>query len=176
MAYNSPQELCLISSQTASASATISFTSGISSNFNVYVIKLRNIRAATNGTFVNMLWSIDGGSTYLAGTSYKWGEINSTSAGLSQNGSSGGASFQITEGTSSSNSRFVNGEIQLFNLSDTNVKTYYSYCESLGSSGNMQSYTICGVNTGTTAVNAIRIQMSSGNITSGTLSLYGVNE
>ncbi len=45
-------DLILLSTQTASASATISFTSGIDSTYDSYVFKFYDIHPATDNTFL----------------------------------------------------------------------------------------------------------------------------
>jgi len=175
MAYNDPQELCLIQTLTASTSATISFTSGIGSNFNVYVVKLRNILPSSNAVTLRMLWSTNGGSSYLS-SGYKWAMINSVSTGLSQDGSNSTVAVQVCNSMSSTAGRVMNGEIILYELNNSNFKTAFCYTDKQGSSGNMEGQSVMGSHTGTTAVNAIRFQAGSGNIASGTFSLYGVNE
>ena len=54
----------LISTQTASSSATLSFTSGIDSTYKEYVFKFYNIHPATNNAKFTFSLSIDGGSNY----------------------------------------------------------------------------------------------------------------
>ena len=54
----------LISTQTASSSSTISFTSGIDSTYDEYVFKWINCHPATNSVTFQMNVSIDGGSNY----------------------------------------------------------------------------------------------------------------
>jgi hypothetical protein len=56
--------ITLISSQTASASASISFTSGIDSTYKAYKFVFSNIHLATNVDEFGFLTSIDGGSSY----------------------------------------------------------------------------------------------------------------
>ena len=58
--------LNLISTQTASSSSTISFTSGIDDTYDSYVFKFYNIHPATAQTFFRFNLSIDGGSNYNA--------------------------------------------------------------------------------------------------------------
>jgi hypothetical protein len=55
--------LTLISSQTASASATISFTTGIDSTYDEYIFKFINIHPAVDKDFT-FNFSTDGGSNY----------------------------------------------------------------------------------------------------------------
>src|SRR6056300_1725488 len=57
-------DLILLSTQTASASATIDFTSGIDSTYDSYVFKFINIHPQTDTVYFQMNLSTDGGSTY----------------------------------------------------------------------------------------------------------------
>jgi hypothetical protein len=55
--------ITLISSQTASASASLSFTTGIDSTYRTYLFKFINMHPATDANFSFNL-STDGGSSY----------------------------------------------------------------------------------------------------------------
>jgi hypothetical protein len=55
--------ITFISSQTASASASISFTSGLTSTYKAYKFVFSNMHPASNGGF-QMNFSTDGGSNY----------------------------------------------------------------------------------------------------------------
>jgi hypothetical protein len=57
-------KMTLISSQTASGSASISFTSGIDSTYPIYRFEFINIHPSNNGTAFQFNMSIDGGSNY----------------------------------------------------------------------------------------------------------------
>jgi len=175
MAYNYPQELVLIQTLPASSSSTISFTSGISSNFNSYVVKVRNYVPTTNATSFRMLWSTDGGSTYLGGTSYLYSSLLTETSSNSHPASTGTSSFALAPTVSSTSGRALNGEIILHNLSDSNLKNFMGTFE-YESSGSAMSYISITGSNGTTAINAIRFQSSSSTIASGTFYLYGVTE
>jgi hypothetical protein len=57
--------LILLSTQTASASANISFTTGIDSTYDEYIFKFINCHPATDGVNLQVnLSSTDGGSNY----------------------------------------------------------------------------------------------------------------
>ena len=56
--------LILLSTQTASASASISFTSGIDSTYDSYVFKFINIHPSVDNTRLGFNLSTDGGSNY----------------------------------------------------------------------------------------------------------------
>jgi len=176
MAYNFIQEICKIETKTASNSSTISFTSGIGTNFNVYLVKTRDVILITNSTYIQMLFSTDGGSTYL-NSAYNWGHVSyGTGFGPSSGGGESVAFIQIGNALSNATNQSVNADITLYNLNNSSgVKICRGYTTGIGS-GNVSIFNTVGLNTGTTAVNAIRFQMSSGNISSGTFTLYGVQE
>jgi hypothetical protein len=56
--------LVLLSTQTASASASISFTTGIDSTYDEYIFKFINIHPATDSVNFTFNLSTDGGSSY----------------------------------------------------------------------------------------------------------------
>jgi hypothetical protein len=56
--------LTLLSTVTASGSASISFTSGINSTYDVYQFKFINIHPATDAVYFQFNLSTDGGSNY----------------------------------------------------------------------------------------------------------------
>jgi hypothetical protein len=56
--------ITLISSQTASASASISFTSGLTSTYKAYKFEFINMHPATNNVLFQFNLSTDGGSNY----------------------------------------------------------------------------------------------------------------
>ena len=56
-------ELTLLETQTASSSATISFTSNIDSTYDAYMFKFYDIHPATDGVYLNFQASTNGGSS-----------------------------------------------------------------------------------------------------------------
>jgi hypothetical protein len=56
--------MTLISSQTASGSASIEFTSGIDSTYPIYKFEFINIHPATDGAYFQFNMSTDSGSNY----------------------------------------------------------------------------------------------------------------
>jgi len=177
--------LILLSTQTASASATIDFTSGIDSTYDSYVFKFVNIHAGSEGANFEFQGSTDGGSNYnvtLTTTFFR--------AVHGEDGSSGTVSYEtdkdLAQSTSfqrighsmSTNSKAcLGGTLFLFNPSSTTfVKHFmargsvnYAYTPGYGFDANVAGY----FNT-TSAVNAVRFQMSSGNIDDGIIKMYGV--
>lgn len=166
-----------LSSQTASSSSSIDFNSGISSTYTQYIIVCRNVIPATDNQLFLMRFSTDGGSTFET-TGYA-----STTITINSSGSAAGqtATSYITAASNSAGRGFGNASneignyiFEIFNPSDTSVFT-----SSIGHGGWKNTNYLTGMTAGawesTTAVNSFRILMGTGNITSGSFDLFGVN-
>ena len=179
-------DLVLISSQTASASATISFTTGLDSTYDEYIFKFINIHPSGADNYFTFNMSTDSGSNYNV--------TKTTTFFLAQHGEDGtGASLEYQTGNDLAQStgfqrlssptgnqdadKNISGSLTLFNPSST---TYVKHFMSVSSNLDMSNYSIqtftAGYGNTTSAVNAVRFQMSSGNIDAGTISLYGVKK
>ena len=174
--------LNLISTQTASSSSTISFTSGIDDTYDSYVFKFYDIHPSGTNTKFQFNMSTDSGSNYnVTKTTTSFGayhaENDSYSAlrydaplDLAQ-----GTGFQtLFETGTPNNEESSAGTLTLFNPSSTTfVKHFISDCT------NAYEYTvrnlIAGYGNTTSAVNAIQFKFDSGNIDSGVIKLYGVS-
>jgi hypothetical protein len=178
--------LVLLSTQVASNSATLQFTTNITSLFDEYVFKYIAIVPATNSAGFLMNMSINGGSSYdSGGTSYSYANnvagANATNYGTSSTGAANIVLNGVTNGLSNSSSGAgYNGESSLYvPSSTTNIKHVKT---TAGYNGNLALATVdamaAGISTGltTSAVNAVSFQMSSGNITSGLIRMYGVRK
>ena len=173
----------LISTQTASSSSTISFTSGIDSTYDEYVFKFYDIHPATDNKSLTFQTSTNGGSSYgvtLTSTFfYAYHKEDNSAAALSYDDSSDLAqstSFQAIMNLGNDNDQSGAGTLTIFNPSSTTfVKHYMSntqYYEDGDRSFN--TYTAGYFNT-TSAINAVQFKMASGNIDSGVIKLYGVS-
>ncbi len=76
----------------ASASASLVFTTCITSAYDTYVIELRNILPATDGASLLMRVSTDGGSTYDSSGIYDTAFLRMSNAGSASGGSATAAS------------------------------------------------------------------------------------
>jgi len=181
--------LNLISTQTASSSSTISFTSGIDSTYKEYIFKFINIHPATAETFFRFNLSIDGGSNYnVTKTSSAFvtyhDEADSTYGkaltyhvytDLAQSTSNQSLGYF----TGTDNDASFCGTMHLFDPSNTTfvkhfiARTTNLYQES-GTSYAFQ-FNYAGYGNTTSAIDAVIFQMDSGNIESGTIKLYGVS-
>lgn len=176
-------KLKLISSQTASNSASISFTSGLNSTYKVYKFVFVNIHPRTNTADFQFNLSTDAGSNYnvtktttlfrsyhaendsFAGIEYR------TDLDLAQS-----TSFQNLAGYNSSDAdNSLSGTLQLFNPSSTTyVKHFITNINTVtGDPAGYNNYVAGYANT-TSAVNAIQFKMSSGNF-DGTIYLYAID-
>lgn len=172
-----------IQSQTASNSASISFTTGINSTYKEYQFWCINCHPANNDVFLTFNLSTDGGSTYAVTkttTSFiSFQNEAGTDAGLQYQGGSDlaqGTGFQIlTEGIGNTNDDHGSGILQLFNPASTTYVKHFigNFEKSNGTGYSVNSYT-AGYGNTTSAINAVQFKMSSGNIDDGTIALFGV--
>lgn len=179
--------LNLISTQTASSSANLSFTSGIDSTYKEYVFKFINIHPSANSDFAfNM--SIDGGSNYNTTktttffNAYHYEDGSAANlAYLTADDLAQGTGYQVLMafgdlGINADDS--LSGYLHLFDPSSTTfVKHFIS--TTVGSNNEAAPYVnndfIAGYANTTSAVNAVDFKMISGNIDSGVIKLYGVS-
>jgi len=175
--------LILLSTQTASSSASISFTSGIDSTYDSYIFKFYNIHPSVSSDF-DFQVSTNGGSSYGVNITSTWYQSahneSDTTAAISYEPAEDLAqstSFQtLNQDMNADNDASNSGYMQLFKPSSTTfIKHFLAANQCMqGTPYSVNSY--CGgyVNSAS-AVNAVQFKMSSGNIDSGTIKMYGVS-
>ena len=174
----------LISTQTASSSATISFTSGIDSTYDEYVFKFYNIHPATNDVTFQVNFR-DGGTDYDATKT-----TTNFFAAHYENGSGTGFAYRtgndVAQGTGvaqlapasigNGNDESVSGSMTLFNPSSSVfVKHFISVCNAYNASDLSNQEFCAGYCNVTTAIDGVQFSFSSGNIDSGVIKLYGIS-
>lgn len=175
-------KLTLLSTQTASASANISFTSGIDSTYDSYVFKFINIHPQNDGIDFFFNLSTDGGSNYnVTKTTSFFGAYNSEgdSSALgyfsAEDIAQSTSDAKLFNDLGNGNDESLSGYLQIFNPSST---TFVKHIISVNNGYNGGNFCvnnfIAGYGNTTSAVNAIRFQMESGNIDAGTIKMYGV--
>ena len=176
--------LNLISSQTASSSATIDFTSGIDSTYKEYIFKFYDVHPSTQSSFVfNM--SVDSGSNYNVAKTTTYYHASNNEAGGSnevayQNGSdlAQGTGFQRLQNfAASNNDDCCVGTLHLFDPSNTTfVKHFLSTFNSVSYTSTPYSIEafVAGYGNTTSAVDAIQFKFESGTF-DGTIKLYGIS-
>ena len=182
--------MVFIKKLTASSSGTLSFVDGTSSvvldsTYKEYMFIFNNIHPASADANLQVNFSIDAGSNYNV--------TKTTSFFRTQHGESGSggelgyeASLDLAQATAvkkisqtsgADNDQGISGILHLFNpssttfvkhfISQTNVS--YAYSEPYFYS----SYTAGYANT-TSAVDAVQFSINSGNMDTGTITLYGI--
>ncbi len=175
--------ITLISSQTASASASISFTTGLTSTYKAYKFVFVNCHPATNQVNFEFNFSTDSGSNYNVTKTTTFFDVfhseNDIYANIEYNGSydlAQSTSFQpLTFNTSNSNDMSLSGSLILFNPSSTTyVKHFISRINNGESSpSSIDTYSAGYANT-TSAINAIQFKFASGNTDEGVIYMYGI--
>ncbi len=174
--------MVLISSQTASNSASISFTTGIDSTYKEYQFYFIDIHARTDAVELQFNLSTDSGSNY---------NVTKTSSYFlsshSENGTGGSLGYRtdvdLAQSTAfqpicfnigSGADEMGAGTLTLFNPSSTTYVKHYIVNSTLnGDSDYNQNQFCAGYGNTTSAINAIQFKMSSGNF-DGTILMYGI--
>ena len=179
--------MVFINKITASSSATIDFTSGIDSTYKEYVFTFKDIHPQTDAA--SLVFQADTGTN----TNYNLTMTTTMFRSYhSEDGSQSGLGYITTSGEDQAqetnfqklihgsaigndNDQSGVGILQVFNpssttfvkhfISRTNLNTYHDY--------SIESYVAGYFNT-TSAIDALQFKMSSGNIDSGTIKMYGV--
>jgi hypothetical protein len=176
--------LNLISTTTASSSATLSITSGIDSTYKEYIFKFINMHPATDDQKFTFNFSIDGGSNYnVTKTTTAFRAFHSEDGGSTGFGYRTGddlaqsTDFQgLTGSVGNDNDQSCSGVLHLFDPSSTTFVKHFiaNVQQTLGGDSSRQDY-IAGYANTTSAVNAIQFKFASGNIDSGVIKLYGIS-
>ena len=177
--------MALLSTQTASSSSTIDFTSGIDSTYKEYIFKFIDIHPETNTTKLQINASADSGSNYNVTKTTNYFQAYHTESD-SATALSYYANRDLAQSTSAQQLKDIGntsddsaaGMLHLFNPSSTTfVKHFFStFVGPTGeSTQNLHNSFVGGYFNTTSAIDAIQFSMSSGNIDSGVIKLYGVS-
>ena len=179
---NASDGITLISSQTASNSASLSFTTGIDSTYKAYKFVFSSIHPRTDNVYFQFNLSTDGGSNY---------NVTKTTSYFTAYNDEGGTSFALTYETAhdlaqstafapiSSNvgsgaDETMSGSLILFNPSSTTyVKNFLINNSNYNAFDYNNNNFVSGYGNTASACNAIQFKMSSGNF-DGTIYLYGI--
>jgi hypothetical protein len=176
--------LNLISTQTASSSATIDFTSGIDSTYDAYMFKFYNIHPATDNS--NFSFQVDTGTN----TNYNITTTNTLFHAFHYEADGGesltyDSSRDLAQSTSftvlidslgTDNDQNASGTLQLFSPSSSTFVKHFigSANTNTQNDGSINCFSAGYFNT-TTPLTRVQFKMSSGNIDSGVIKLYGIS-
>ena len=174
--------ITLLETQTASSSATLSFTSNIDSTYKEYIFKFIDIHPATDA--VDLTFQADTGTN----TSYNQSmtttlfqaahdEADSSAAVGYQAGiDQVGTAFQRIGKVGNGNDESCAGYLHIFEpSSSTFIKHFLSNVQNYHNENySTQEFTAGYFNTAT-ALTRVQFKMSSGNIDAGVIKLYGIS-
>ena len=172
-----------IATQTASSSASLSFTSGIDSTYKEYIFYFVNIHPSTSAQ-LKCNFSTDGGSNYnvtKTTTSFVSQHAeNDSYANLvyqsSRDLAQSTSDMWISSSLKTDNDSNYSGQMQLFNPSSTTfVKHFITRGVSMNTDPGAVDDYFAGYGNTNSSIDAVRFQMSSGNIDSGQILLFGLN-
>jgi len=174
--------LVLISTQTASSSATVDITSDIDSTYKEYQVHFTDVHPATDSTKFTCQFDTGTNTNYnqtITSTFFRAAQDESattdfgykTADDLAQ-----GTGFQTLCGTiGNANDESCAGILHLFDPSNTTfVKHFISRVHGYTNNDYAIDDFAAGYINTTTAITRIRFKFASGNIDSGTFKLYGV--
>jgi hypothetical protein len=173
----------LISTQTASFSSSVSFTSGIDSTYDVYEWHFINLHPSTNSSPLTFQVNAVGQSGFNEVMTTNWfqayhNETGSTFA-LSYNTSydqaQGTAYQRIGNNGGNANDQSISGILRLYEPSST---TYVKHFTSVANEYHSSDYSIntfaAGYIQTTSAIDEIDFKMLGGNMDAGEIRMYGV--
>ena len=174
--------MVLLATETASSSATISFTSDIDSTYKEYIFQYTDIHPQTNSVSFQVNFR-DGSTAYDATkTSTSFGAYNpedgsdpllayKTATDVAQ-----GTGVQpLVEYLGSDNDQSCAGILHLFDPSNTTFVKHYMSTTNYSSQDDLsREYYVDGYCNVTVAIDGVQFSMSSGNIDAGVIKMYGV--
>ena len=181
--------MTFIKKLTASSSGTLSFVDGSSdvvldNTYKEYIFYFNNIHPSTDNADFTFNMSTDAGSNYNVTKTTTVATAQHSEAGsdsgffyVTADALAQSTNFQIILGPiGNDNDQSASGSLHLFNPSST---TFVKHFIAMGNSYYSGNYSlndyVAGYGNTTSAVDAVQFKMSSGNIDSGTITLYGIN-
>ena len=180
--------MTFIKKLTASSSSTLSFVDGASSvvldnTYKEYVFTFKNIHPSADGSQFLFNLSADTGSNYnvtkttTAFRAYHAEDDSATGLGYYTGGDlAQSTDFQrFADSLGNDNDQSLSGTFTLFNPSSTTfVKHFIANVNYSYDADYSLQYFMAGYGNTTSAVDAVQFKMSSGNIDSGDICLYGI--
>tara|TARA_B100000963_G_scaffold3332_1_gene2553 strand:- start:620 stop:1225 length:606 start_codon:yes stop_codon:yes gene_type:complete len=173
-----------IATQTASSSASISFTSGIDSTYKEYIFYFVNMHPATDNVYFEFQGNASGESGFnetITSTSFyaqhrEDGSATSLDYRTGEDQAQGTAFQRLCEGLGYDNDQSLSGYLHLFNPSSTTfVKHFITQTNQVRYNDRLYNFYIAGYFNTNAAIQEIQFKMSSGNIDSGQILLFGLN-
>jgi hypothetical protein len=175
--------LTFIASTTASASATLEFTSGIDSTYNEYQFFFVNIHPATNGGEWQFQVNAAGGSgfnetitsTIFMASTQENGLYTGLEYKANYDQAQGTAYNQLTDYTGDEDDGSLSGVFTLYAPSSTTyVKHFMATVQDMYDASSCSVWRTAGYINTTAAIDEISFEFDNGNTDDGTIYMYGV--
>ena len=178
----------LFSTSFTSATGTVQITSGITSAFDEYLFIFNDIRPATDNRGLTFRGSTDGGSSYGIDTTtsvFRSAASESSANGVlsyntEQDAAQSTGQIPLISEQANDSDQALCGLLRLYNPAGTTFVKHFlstgSQTESGGGGADASVLKMVGgyINT-TSAINAVKFEMSSGNMEAGNIQMFGVN-
>ena len=175
--------LTLISTHTASASATLDITSGITSTYDSYEFHFVNMHPSADSKKMRMIASADSGSSYGIATTttvfsayHSEGDAGGTlEYNTSTDAEESTSEVIIGDSTGNDDDQSCSGIMTLYAPSSgTYVKHFTTNLHQSSGSNFANSTFVAGYINTASAIDAIQFSFDVGNIDAGTIKMYGV--
>ena len=171
--------LKLLATQTASNVASLDFDEVFSSTYNTYIVKISGLRPATDASGIFMrLGTGTGTPTYYANTEHAYTTHYVNSASNTGIASSGGASSMLSTVDLGNDAGLgAVGTLNIYNPTETGSTYMDGFITGYSSvwSG-LVTHNVSGAEFQGAAITSVRFLFDAGNITSGTIEIYGCNK
>lgn len=170
--------LVLLEQHTASASASLDFTAFLSSTYDTYQFELLNVLPATTTADLWMRAGTGAGPTWDTGGNYTWAYFQySQIPNGAHLGSAADTKMKLGNSLIDTATKGASGHVELFSPESTSVhKQFTAQLTMTDSSGNYVGAQVGSIYLSTTALTGVQFLFSSGNITSGTIRVYGLEK
>lgn len=174
--------LVLLEHHTASNSGTLDFTTFLSSTYDEYMIEVVGLKPATNATSLYMRMGTGGGPTYDSSNIYStaaWRWVNGGGNAITANDPA--TQIYIDGGAGTDTLRnddtyiWFTGSFKLFNPAPGTIyPSLFGHSQWINTSPASEMAQVQARYGSHTSITAVRFLMSSGNITSGDIRIYGI--
>lgn len=165
-----------LASLDASSSATMDFTAFDATRYDAYKFILGNLIPATDGATLNLRLSTDGGSSFISTSTYSTAAAVASPTNAIAGATGSATTAAILSGAIGNGTleQGLSGEITVY-FPHISARTYITYSIYYATTDGTQRFYSGGANSDVNQVhNALRFYMSSGNIASGSITMFGL--
>lgn len=171
--------LVLIGTTTVSNVAAVAFTSGITSAYDEFLVSITDLVPATDNQNLAIRVSEDAGGNWKSGASdYAYSYQSSTDGVSGAGGATGANAIGMAFNLSNAASISLCGDVRFWNPAGTS--RYKRFLAAVGYTASGSTVSVLTAHgfykNSTNAIDGVQFFMGSGNITSGTFTLYGVRK